>query len=108
MTEEILKDEILKSEILTEEQLDEVAGGKYEENLWDGALLKGLMNAKEPGSGDAVNLNDPESIQRAWAKIGVAAILYDDETTANEYYMDGKQISQAEAIDYVFKLIQKS
>ncbi len=103
-----MTDKILKDEILTEEQLDEVAGGTQGQNGWDALFLKTLLSKKAPGSEDAIRCDDPESIQRAWAKIGVAAILYDDTITANEYYMDGKQISQAEAIDYVFKLIQKS
>lgn len=102
-----MTDEILKGELLTDEQLEQIAGGNIVEIMYDIFA----MNEARKDIGDFKFTGNPfkgtmegncDSIRRMWAKLGVATVYYDGGTIPNEYYMNGKQISRADAIKYLF------
>ena len=95
MAKEILKDEILK-----DEQLEGVAGGTVREYDLDTSFMQavGVMRQGESGS---------DALQRAFASQGISVIFHgvndNSGTLANEYYMNGKQITRNEALNTVMK-----
>ena len=96
-----MANEILKDNLITDEQLEQIAGGTIEESLMDAfAMLTARVSLDDGsrfGSGDTIHHS---ALRRAWAKYGVATVYYDDKTP-NEYYMNGNQISQNEALTHL-------
>ena len=86
----------MKNEILKDEQLDMVAGGTTREINKDIEFLKaiGLMRPDQ---------NDKTTMKRAFAQSGISVIFHDGDDLANEYYLNGGQITRENALKYAME-----
>lgn len=90
----------LDEEMLDDEQLDNVSGGLITQTVVDSLKLSqaGLCNMYGFFTIEA----DPskvEEIKAGWAKIGVDFEYHENES--NKYFMNGKEISNAEAREQI-------
>lgn len=104
--EENLKKINASLELLSDEELDQVAGGNYDECVADMNFLRQC----EVDVGDY----DPDydllflRVEEAWAKVGIKCSAWDMDYNVsvykNKYYLDGKEISREEAIEHAKKV----
>ena len=103
--------EILKDEILSDEQLDNVAGGTFAESYSDAQQFEKLGVKIFKNDLVGVPLLDPEgfaNLRSAFSKYGVT--IKDDgniwsdltgKSKANEYYINGKEVSREDAWKHI-------
>ena len=106
MAKEILKDEILK-----DEELEQVAGGPFAESYSDAQQFEKLGVKIFKNDLVGVPLLDPEgfvNLRAAFEKYGVT--IKDDgsiwgdltgKSKANQYYIDGKEVSREDAWKHI-------
>ncbi|MBQ4495443.1 MAG: hypothetical protein II968_06710 [Selenomonadaceae bacterium] len=106
MAKDILKDEILK-----DEELDQVAGGTFAESYSDAQAFEKLGVKIFKNDLVGVPLLDPEgfvNLRAAFEKYGVT--IKDDgsiwgdltgKSKANQYYIDGKEVSREDAWKHI-------
>ena len=101
-----MKDEkILQDEILSDDELDQVVGGNAEDITYDLKFLynRGLANYNYSRYTVDFDLEHSRSsikmVKDGFWKAGISCIAHPNN--ANKYYMDGKEISRAEAWAYV-------
>ena len=98
-------------EQMSEEELEHVAGGTWAQTANDSRFLNslnGLTNnysafqiAATPGT------KIQEEIQRGWAKVGITFTWHNGITKDNEYYLNGKKITQDEARPHAMMVTKK-
>ena len=103
--------DILKYEILKDEELDQVAGGTFEESYSDAQAFEKLGVKIFKNDLVGVPLLDPEgfvNLRAAFEKYGVT--IKDDgsiwgdltgKSKANQYYIDGKEVSREDAWKHI-------
>ena len=106
MAKEILKDEILK-----DSELDQVAGGTFAESYGDAQQFEKLGVKIFKNDLVGVPLLDPEgfaNLRNAFEKYGVTikddGSIFGDlvgTSKANQYYLNGKEISRDEAWKHI-------
>ncbi|MBR4903070.1 MAG: hypothetical protein IKZ53_00180 [Selenomonadaceae bacterium] len=107
-------------EMLTDEELDKVAGGTFEECLYDGDFFKRQIfksDVDNKGRRFVVcrmaGAFYPQThiICEAYEEFGVKCIPHYEESVGNvvpnEYFIDGKQVSQGEAHNHVLKIARE-
>ena len=116
-----MKDEkILQEEMLSDEELDNVVGGTFEESLNDGYFFRDQIFKSEYYKGNAKFIvcrmagafyPQTHHIASAFKDFGVQFIHHEAESVgniiSNEYFIDGKQVSQREAWDHVTKIAKE-
>ena len=105
MTEE----KILKEENLSEDELAKVAGGNWNEINEDAKRFKELNVPIYGADGEGGPMVAPDlltgSLTKAFEKHGVTYVRsFADE---NQYYINGKKVSQAEAWKYIYSKLNK-
>ena len=93
-------------EIISNEQLDNVAGGTYQQVRDDSRFLNSLNGSTERygNLGTLFGVGFDE-VKNAWEKLGIVANMkhgYD-----NEYFLDGQQITQEEARQHAMDVVGK-
>jgi len=90
---------------LSDNSLDFVSGGNCFETADDSRFLNVLLYGR-PGQCDRYGdwrieweFHD-EEIRNAWASVGVAAFLHDDFEVQNSYMVNGKWVTQEEAMQH--------
>ncbi len=99
------KEDKFADEIMSEEELDNVAGGNCYETADDTRFLNSLNGSTDRYGAPRIYFltgeDTRESIQGAWAKVGISAKIKNhyipSNGTSNEYYLNGQQITQEEA-----------
>lgn len=103
--------EILKDEILSDEQLDNVAGGTFAESYGDAKSFEKLGVKIFKNELVGIPLLDHEgfaNLRKAFEKYGVTikddGSIFGDlvgTSKANQYYLNGKEISRDEAWKHI-------
>ena len=106
-----MSNEILKDEILKDEELDNVSGGTFAESYSDALEFEKLGVKIFNNDMLGVPLLDHEgfvNLRAAFNKYGVTikddGSIFGDlikTSKANEYYVDGKQVSREDAWKYI-------
>ena len=100
--EENLKKISTELELMSDEELEQVAGGNYDECVADMNFLRQC----EVDVGDYDPDYDPLflRVEEAWAKVGIKcsawAMDYNVSVYKNKYYLDGKEISHLKACEH--------
>ena len=106
-----MANEILKDEILSDDELDNVAGGTFAESYSDAQQFEKLGVKIFKNDLVGVPLLDPEgfvNLRAAFDKYGVT--IKDDgsiwgdltgKSKANQYYIDGKEVSREDAWKHI-------
>lgn len=109
--------EILKDEILSDEELEQVAGGTFAESYSDAQSFEKLGVKIFKNDLVGVPLLDPEgfvNLRAAFDKYGVT--IKDDgsiwgdltgKSKANQYYINGKEVSRDEAWQHIKAQLNK-
>ena len=88
----------LANAAMSDDELDKVAGGTENEMANDSRFLNSLNGSCDRyGATRLVFENHVEEIEKAWATVGIKAYMRSYALSDNEYYLDGKQITQEEA-----------
>ena len=102
-------------EVMSDDELDGVAGGNCYETADDTRFLNSLNGSTDRYgapriyflTGEATR----ESIQGAWAKVGIYAKIkkhyIPSNGTSNEYYLNGQQITQEQARQHAMNVVGK-
>lgn len=97
--------------MLTENELEQAAGGSFAETIDDSKFLNKLMEGM-PGqpprqnSSYELDRDGGAAVQTAWEKLGIT-FRYGIYAKPNEYYLDGKKLSRAEAMNYAQQRVGK-
>ena len=109
------KEDKFADEVMSDDELDGVAGGNCYETADDTRFLNSLNGSTDRYgapriyflTGDATR----ESIQGAWAKVGISAKIKNhyipSNGTSNEYYLNGQQITQEQARQHAMNVVGK-
>ena len=96
----------LDDELMTDEELDQVAGGTIRESVNDSECLSLFGLTKDYYKIELTNIfngdSNLEKIKQGWARVGVNVVQHYAED--NEYYIDGKSVTQNQAWRHVFEL----
>ncbi len=96
--------------LLTANELDQAAGGGRRETAHDSKFLNQLMAGMpgRPPIQDEYEVKDDQgaAVKAAWGQLGIR-FEYRGYTTPNNYFLDGKKISRAEAMNYAQKRLGK-
>ena len=107
--EENLKKLNAELEKLSDEQLEQVAGGKYSQTADDSRFLNILNGSTNRYCGSRISFTSgteiEEEIQRGWATVGIKFEWHGMDD--NEYYLNGKKISQGEARRHAMEVTGK-
>ena len=99
--EENLKKINEQLEKLTDEQLEQVAGGNYDECVTD---MNYLRHCGVDVDCDPHEIGFSLGIREAWAKVGIecsaSSMNYNVRVFKNKYFLDGKEISHLEACEH--------
>ena len=89
----------LANAAMSDEELDKVAGGRIAQAADDSRFLNSLNGSCDRyGATRLFFENHEQEIANAWSTVGIKAKIYGGfAITSNEYYLDGKQITQEEA-----------
>ncbi|MBE8952133.1 MAG: hypothetical protein SR1Q7_03180 [Quinella sp. 1Q7] len=91
-------------EAMSDEELSMVAGGTKYEMANDSRFLNSLNGSCDRyGEWRVLFEENLEEIKEAWKTVGIVAHLWDG-ANKNEYYLDGKQITQEEARQHAMKV----
>ena len=97
--------------ILKEEQLDQVAGGTWAQTADDSRFLNSLNGSTNRYGGSIISITSStrieEEIQRGWATVGIEFTWHGGYSRDNEYYLNGKKISQGEARRHAMEVTGK-
>ena len=97
-------EKILSEEKLSDEELENVAGGKWEQTYYDVKFLNRLNGScRLHRSGDDIPRSE---VENAWRALGVNAEVHWN-TSSNHYYIGGKEVSQEAAREYVMEMTGK-
>ncbi len=90
---------------LSEEELNMVNGGRAKETSDDSKFLNKLANLCDRyGSGMAYwSTEVGKEVTEAWSKVGVRFVK--DDYQSNKYFINGKQVSQNEAMEHAMRVI---
>ncbi len=95
--------------VIESEKLDEATGGTKSETIRDSMFLNELMVGHEgqPKEIDYIHADKAhrQQVLDAWKVCGVKVIEGADDKKANEYYIDGKQVSRETAYIHAQKKI---
>ena len=94
------KEDKFADEVMSDDELDGVAGGNCYETADDTRFLNSLNGSTDRHGATRIYFTGKatrESIQGAWAKVGIDAKIHRNIRTGNEYYLNGQQITQEEA-----------
>ena len=85
-------------ELMSDEELEQVAGGNYDECVTD---MNYLRHCGVDVDCDPHEIGFSLGIREAWAKVGIEcsawSMEYNVSVYKNKYYLDGKEISHFEA-----------
>ncbi len=110
------KEDKFADEVLSDEELDNVVGGTFEDSLDDGAFFRDQIFKSEYYKGNAKFIvcrmagafyPQTHHIASAFKDFGVQFIPHEADSVGNEYFIDGKQVSQREAWDHVTKIAKE-
>ncbi len=89
--------EKLNNKKVEEKEMEKVAGGMLKESSDDSKFLGALTGQCDRyGTGMIYwSSQAAREVKDAWAKLGVDLVMKKDE--ANQYFINGKQVSQSEA-----------
>jgi len=97
-------------EILSDEELDQVAGGTYEQSLRDACNFEKIY----PGKLFRVQLclivhAKSSEVSNAFKEFGIDARIHENMQSdeENRYYLNGNEISRREAWDHVCKVARE-
>ena len=97
----------LANAAMSDEELDNVAGGSCYELADDSRFLNSLNGSCNRYGATRYffsSLYDREKLKAAWLKVGIEAKLYKGLSCDNEYYLDGKQITQEQARQHAMEV----
>ena len=96
-----MAEEIKKDEVLNDEQLEEVAGGTWGQTADDSRFLNSLNGSCDRYGATRISFTPgtkiEEEVQKAWATVGVDFHWHGGAVSDNEYYINGKKVTQGEA-----------
>ena len=86
-------------EVMSDSELDAVAGGRAGQSADDSRFLNSLNGSCDRyGATRLIFENHEEEITNAWATVGIKAkIVGGFGISSNEYYLNGREITQEEA-----------
>lgn len=99
------EEKILNEEVMSQEELENVAGGTYNQTAADSRFLHDLNGSTDgysAGSAFFIHSKISREVTAAWSKLGISV----DTSWGcpdNKYYLDGKEITRREAINYACK-----
>ena len=109
--EENIKKIDAELEAMSDDELEQVAGGTWAETAADSRFLNSLNGSTDrygalriaftPGS------KIQDEIKAGWAKVGITFTAHNGAVSGNEYYLDGKKITQSEARTHAMKVAKK-
>ena len=98
-------------EILSDEELDQVAGGTYEQSIRDACNFEKIYPGKFFRAQLGVVVHAKTSaISNAFKEFGIDARIHENlghSEEENRYYLNGNEISQREAWDHVTKIAKE-
>ena len=101
-------------EIMSDDELDNVAGGNCYESADDSRFLNSLNGSCNRYGATRVwyeGTDLTEEIEKAWATVGIKASLthgfFRTDIAANKYYLNGQEISQAQARQHAMDVTGK-
>ena len=99
----------MTKENLSMEQLENVSGGNAGETAADSRFLNNLNGSTDRYGAFKIKVENHDSeIIRAWSALGVAVVLHSgnffSNGDANEYYINGKKVSQGDARVHAMKV----
>ena len=100
-------------EILSDEELDQVAGGTYEQSIRDACNFEKIYPGKHFRAQLGLVVHAKSSaISNAFKEFGIDARIHENlgmqsGDEENRYYLNGNEISQREAWDHVTKIAKE-
>ena len=101
---------------LTAEQMEHVSGGNKYEIADDSRFLNVLLRGR-PGQPDRYGefkiqtgyggAERCDEVMAAWATVGIKMEWNNGDTYYNNYYLDGKSITQEQAMEHAMKVVGK-
>ena len=113
-TEEMRK--LFADKTLDVEQMEDVAGGSYDESADDSCFLNVLLQG-HPAQPDRhgseklaisyKSVNEPryEEIKKAWAVCGVDVMIQDEDYVGNFYSINGTKVTRQMAMNHAMKVM---
>ena len=105
--EENLKKINAELEQMSDAELDQVAGGTWAQTLSDSRFLNKLNQSVDRCRPYFSPKDIEEEVKRGWARFGIDFTAHDGTNTDNEYYLNGKKISQSEARKHAMQVTGK-
>ena len=115
-TEEMRK--LFADKTLDMEQMEDVAGGSFDESADDSCFLNVLLQG-HPAQPDRhgseklaisyKSVNEPryEEIKKAWAVCGVDVMIQDEDYVGNFYSINGTKVTRQMAMNHAMKVMGK-
>ena len=105
----MIDDKKLASAAMNAEELDQVAGGTFEEGKQDALELEKVFGynvrfSYRTGIGD-MRIYDHNAVREAFAKFGVK-VNYDSDKS-NEYFIGGNKVTREEAWNHINSIVDK-
>ena len=99
-------------EIMSDKELYGVAGGTYHETSEDSRFLNSLNGSCDRYGDERILYgNHDGEIVRAWATVGVQALVYSGGFFSggdhNKYFINGKQVTQEQARQHAMNVVGK-
>ena len=109
--EENLKKINCELEKLSDEQLEQVAGGTWNQTAEDSRFLNSLNGSTDRYGATKIcwtpGTKIEEEVQRGWATVGINFTWHGGAISDNEYYLNGKKISQSDARRHAMEVTGK-
>ena len=96
------------NEKLSDDELEKVAGGTWGQTADDSRFLNSLNGSTDRYGATKISLTPgtkiEEEVQRGWATVGIDFHWHGGAVSDNEYYLNGKKISQSEAREHAMQV----
>ena len=94
---------------MSDEELDHVAGGNCFAMADDSRFLNSLNGSTNRYSEAQIYTNDHINgeIRKAWADVGINCYLHPGLVGDNQYYLNGKEITQEQARQHAMNVVGK-
>ena len=106
-----MTNEILNGEMLNEEQLDLVTGCTWGQTSDDSKFLNSLNGSTDRYGATRIACTPgtkiEEEVQRGWATVGITFTWHGGDISDNEYYLNGKKISESDARRHAMEVTGK-
>ena len=98
-------------EAMSDDELEQVAGGTWAETAADSRFLNSLNGSTDRYGALKIAFTPGNKIQeeitKGWANVGITFTAHNGAISGNEYYLNGKKITQSDARRHAMQVCNK-